>query len=62
MTVTIGGSNATVTYAGLTPSYVGLYQVNVQVPTGAPKGNAVAVAVTVNGQSSIPSQSRYTDE
>ena len=54
VTVTIGGSNATVTYAGLTPSYVGLYQVNVQVPTGAPKGNAVAVAVTVDGQSSIP--------
>jgi uncharacterized protein (TIGR03437 family) len=44
-TVTIGGVAATVTFAGLTPGFVGLYQVNVQVPQSAPSGNAVELVV-----------------
>lgn len=31
---TVNGVNATVTFAGLTPGYVGLYQVNLRVPAG----------------------------
>ena len=46
-TVTIGGIPALVTYSGLAPGTVGSYQVNVQVPTGAPTGNAVPVEVTI---------------
>src|SRR5262249_7381632 len=32
--VTIGGAPAAVTFSGLAPGWVGLYQVNVQVPSG----------------------------
>jgi hypothetical protein len=34
-TVTVNGSNAPVTYSGLAPGYVGLYQTNASVPVGA---------------------------
>jgi uncharacterized protein (TIGR03437 family) len=50
--VTIGGLPATPGFSGLTPDLVGLYQINVQVPTNAPTGNAVAVAISVNGAAS----------
>ncbi len=38
-TVTIGSSNALVAYSGLAPGFVGLYQINVQVPAGLAAGN-----------------------
>jgi uncharacterized protein (TIGR03437 family) len=47
--VTIGGVAATVTYAGLAPSYVGLYQINAVIPTGVPSGSAIPVIVKING-------------
>jgi uncharacterized protein (TIGR03437 family) len=34
VTVTIGGVNAPVFFAGLIPGFTGLYQVNATVPTG----------------------------
>jgi uncharacterized protein (TIGR03437 family) len=34
-TVTVGGRPANIQYAGLTPGAVGLYQINLEVPTGA---------------------------
>ena len=51
-TVTIGGINAPVQWAGLAPGYVGLYQVNAQVPATAPAGTAVPVVVSIGGISS----------
>ncbi|MGO9094119.1 MAG: hypothetical protein ACLQGV_02760 [Bryobacteraceae bacterium] len=51
-TVTIGGVSAAVQFSGLTPGDVGLYQVNAQVPAGAPKGNAVPVAIAIGGATS----------
>ena len=48
-TVTIGGQSATVTFAGLAPGFAGVYQVNVQVPTGVTLGDAVAVVLTQGG-------------
>jgi len=51
-TVTIGGVPATVSFSGLAPGFVGLYQVNVQVPETAPTGSAVAVVLTSGGASS----------
>jgi uncharacterized protein (TIGR03437 family) len=52
VTATIGGQSAPVTFAGLAPAFVGLYQVNAQVPQGVAPGNAVAVVLTVNGVAS----------
>jgi uncharacterized protein (TIGR03437 family) len=48
VTVTIGGQNAPVQYAGGAPEMVtGLMQVNVQIPTGIQPGNAVPVVLRV---------------
>jgi len=37
------------TFAGLAPGFVGLFQVNAQIPAGAPSGNAVTLAISVGG-------------
>jgi uncharacterized protein (TIGR03437 family) len=47
--VSIGGSTASVDFAGLSPGFVGLYQVNARVPLGV-SGDAVPVTLTVSGQ------------
>jgi uncharacterized protein (TIGR03437 family) len=52
VTVSIGGQIASVAFAGLTPTLVGLYQVNVVMPAGVTPGNAVPVMLTVAGQTS----------
>ncbi|MCZ6750948.1 MAG: hypothetical protein O7E51_03875, partial [Acidobacteria bacterium] len=49
--VTIGGVDVLPSFSGLT-SFVGLYQVNVQVPSNAPTGEAVEVVLTIGGVSS----------
>lgn len=54
VTVTIGGKQAAVQFAGLTPGLVGLYQVNAVVPADAAAGGAVPVVVTTGGVSSPP--------
>jgi uncharacterized protein (TIGR03437 family) len=47
---TIGGSAATVLFLGLTPTYVGLAQANIEVPSGITPGNQVPIVISVNGQ------------
>jgi len=47
-TLTIGGVAATASYIGLSPSYVGLYQINVTIPQGVPTGDQ-PVVLTVGG-------------
>ena len=49
--VTIDGVQAKVFFAGLAPRFVGLYQVNAEVPPGLPAGEADLV-VSVGGQPS----------
>jgi uncharacterized protein (TIGR03437 family) len=49
VTVTVGGVDAEVYFAGLAPGFIGLYQVNFRVPPGAPLGAAVPLTVTVAG-------------
>ena len=50
--VTIGGREAAIRFAGLAPGSVGLYQLNVVVPS-EPTGNAVPVVITTfEGQTS----------
>ena len=48
-TPTIGGLPAPVSFAGLAPGFVGLYQVNVQVPPGVAAGDAVPVTLSAGG-------------
>ncbi len=56
--VTIGGVDATVTYAGTVPTVVaGLLQVNTVVPSGIAPGSTVPVTITVGG---VPSQAGVT--
>lgn len=50
-TVTLGGVNLPVSFSGLVPPYVGLYQVNVTIPANAPTGNQPLV-LTIGGVSS----------
>lgn len=46
--VTIGGISAKVLFSGLAPNYVGLYQLNVVVPSNSPIGN-IQVVVQAGG-------------
>ncbi len=50
-TVTIGGREAAVSFSGLAPGFVGLYQVNATVPTGLAAGQH-PVVLTIGGVSS----------
>ncbi|HYL76814.1 MAG TPA: hypothetical protein VEU96_21540 [Bryobacteraceae bacterium] len=48
--VTVGGVNVTsIPFSGLAPGFVGLYQVNIQIPDTAPSGDAVDVVLTIGG-------------
>jgi uncharacterized protein (TIGR03437 family) len=50
--VTIGGIPANVAFSGLAPGFVGLYQVNAQVPPGLPANDATPVTISIAGASS----------
>ena len=45
--ITIGGVTAQPIFSGLAPGFVGLYQVNVQVPANAPVGNQINVSLAI---------------
>jgi uncharacterized protein (TIGR03437 family) len=47
--VRLGGAPAEVLYSGLAPGFVGLYQVDVQVPAAAPSGSAVPLELSIGG-------------
>jgi uncharacterized protein (TIGR03437 family) len=47
--VTIGGVTVPAIFSGLSPGFVGLYQVNAQVPLNAAVGNAVPVVLSIGG-------------
>ncbi|MGA3186037.1 MAG: hypothetical protein ABSF22_02920 [Bryobacteraceae bacterium] len=50
--VLIGGMSAEVEFAGLTPTFPGVYQLNIVVPPNAPAGSAVPLQVQVGGLTS----------
>jgi uncharacterized protein (TIGR03437 family) len=53
LSLTIGGSSATILYSGGVVGLVsGILQINARVPTGITAGKAVPVVLTVNGQAS----------
>ena len=43
---------ADILFAGLTPGFTGLYQINLRVPEGAPAGADVPLVITVAGRQS----------
>ena len=47
-TVSVDGQDAMISFAGLTPGRIGLYQINFQVPPGARAGT-LDVVVTQGG-------------
>jgi adhesin/invasin len=51
VTATIGGQTAAVSFAGLAPGFVGLWQANIVVPSGVTQGD-LPLVVTAGGQSS----------
>ncbi|MDP2734738.1 MAG: hypothetical protein Q8P12_00865, partial [bacterium] len=51
--VTIGGIPAPVKFSGLAPCFLGLYQVNVEVPQGVSKGEQTLILIS-NGLASNP--------
>jgi uncharacterized protein (TIGR03437 family) len=53
-TVTIGGVSAQVSFSGLAPGSVGLYQVNVLIPAGVSPGGSVPLILSIAGIKSNP--------
>ena len=49
--VTLGGVNLPVYFAGLTPGYVGVYQINVKVAGNVPQGFNIPLVITQGGSS-----------
>jgi uncharacterized protein (TIGR03437 family) len=52
-TATIAGITAPVRFSGMSPGFVGLYQVNLEVPAGLPNGQQTLI-LTSNGVNSNP--------
>jgi len=51
-TATLGSLQAAVSFSGLTPGFIGLYQVNIQVPANPAPGSFLTISI--GGQSSAP--------
>ena len=41
-----------VSFSGLAPGYIGLYQINAHVPANAPAGDVVPVVISIGGANS----------
>jgi uncharacterized protein (TIGR03437 family) len=53
-TATLNGIPATVAFSGLTPGFIGLYQVNVQVPANAAPGSFLTIAIGGGRAPAVP--------
>jgi len=49
-TVSVGGQNCSIIYAGRTPQYQGMDQINCQIPSGIVASSSVPLTVTSNGR------------
>jgi uncharacterized protein (TIGR03437 family) len=47
--VMVGGVPAQVVFAGMTPQFVGVYQLNIVIAAGTPTGDAVPLQIQMNG-------------
>jgi len=50
--VAVGSGFGTIQYSGLAPGLVGVWQINVTIPSGIATGNAVGLRVVIDGSSS----------
>jgi uncharacterized protein (TIGR03437 family) len=48
-TVMVGGVPAQVIFSGMTPQFVGVYQINIIIAPGTPTGDAVPLQIQMNG-------------
>lgn len=53
--VFVGGQKAQVLFSGLTPGFIGLYQINLTIPPQASAATTVPIVAVVNGQKSSDS-------
>ena len=60
-TATVGGVAAFVGFAGLAPGFIGLYQVNVQVPQGVAAGDACRLCFRPGPPFRIPLLFRFVN-
>jgi len=54
VTGSLGGQDVPVLFAGLTPGFVGLYQVNVSIPISVPPGLDLPISFRIGGVESSP--------
>jgi uncharacterized protein (TIGR03437 family) len=54
VTASLAGQEIPVSYAGLTPGFIGLYQVNVPIPANVPPGLALPILFRIGGVESTP--------
>ena len=50
--MTVGGSQAQVQFAGLTPGFVGLVQINIRLPVVLPSGSSLPLVVAFGSRTS----------
>jgi uncharacterized protein (TIGR03437 family) len=53
-TATLNGIPAAVSFSGLTPNFIGLYQVNVQVPANAAPGSFLTIGIGGGRAPAVP--------
>ena len=53
-TAKIGGITAPVAFSGLTPGFIGLYQVNVQIPANVPQGALLTIGIGGQTAPAVP--------
>jgi uncharacterized protein (TIGR03437 family) len=61
VTVLLGGVPAQVTFAGLSPSLIGIYQINARIPAGL-TGNRQQVTISVNGGTLFTGRCRFSTQ
>lgn len=47
--VTVGNVPAQVVFSGMTPQFVGVYQINIIIAPGTPTGNAIPIQISMGG-------------
>ena len=50
--LTIGGKETAVSFAGMAPGLIGIYQIEASVPQSAPSGDLTPVILQIAGQTS----------